>query len=45
MDYCKHGDIAIWNHKNQTFMTKWTPKQLAKYYKQVAVGLEHCKFM
>lgn len=33
MDYCKFGDVATWDHKNQSFLCKWTPKEIAKFFK------------
>jgi hypothetical protein len=39
MDYCQFGDIVDWDHKKQVFTSKWSLKQIAKYFKQIAEGL------
>ena len=43
MDYCKHGDLAEWDSKTQIFTTKWSLKQIAKFFKQATLGLEYSK--
>lgn len=42
MDYCKYGDVASWDHKIQKFITKWSLKHIAKFFKEAARGLEYC---
>lgn len=41
MDYCKFGDISVWNHKNQTFVCKWPFKKVAKFFKEACVALDY----
>ena len=33
MDYCEHGDITQWDHKKKIFTTKWSLKNIAKFFK------------
>lgn len=41
IDYCKYGDIIIWDSKKSVFIRKWSYREIAKYFKEIAAGLEY----
>lgn len=42
MDFCEFGDIAKWNSSKQLFYHRWSPKEVVKFFKQAADGLDYC---